>query len=409
MLSASSVGQPPFLDAQSQRANCLTDARGLSFGVADHVFLLIKSLVSLSMAVQNCSDSKHVVVSHQPGLSESFFFLDLWAVAVEIGNKAGLAAKWLESSSAKRLHSQTSSLLLLLLSSSSLMIKHLSSMQEVQGKVSSALATLMWLSCQMISCFVVCFAGLPHPTMSCKWKDSPFLNRFLVSSLCWNGSLDGCVQTCLVLLDARDEGNEALEALEGWIVKGWCWIVKGWCWLSQRIDRCWWLSRRSVGFLRGECCGFCVGDSLEELTRQTADDPEVVKGDDWPNFSLSTKTATGVDGGGCCLFHWKWLGSWSVGVRCWNASWCCCCDLTLASSGVSHSSAKSWLVSSSNSLHSQAGLCWAMILHLFAAITPSEFETVVKQSSKTILMWPLALSTKMVPPWSMLEWFVAPS
>ena len=75
------------------------------------------------------------------------------------------------------------------------------------------------------------------------------------------------------------------------------------------------MSRRSVGFLRVECCGFCVGDSLEELTRQTADDPEVVKGDDGPTFSLSTKPETGVDGGGCCPLHRKWLefGSVSVG------------------------------------------------------------------------------------------------
>ena len=63
------------------------------------------------------------------------------------------------------------------------------------------------------------------------------------------------------------------------------------------------MSRRIDGFLHGECIGSCVRDSLEKLTQQAADDPEVVKGDDWPNFSLSTKPATGADGGGCCLLH----------------------------------------------------------------------------------------------------------
>ena len=57
------------------------------------------------------------------------------------------------------------------------------------------------------------------------------------------------------------------------------------------------------GLCDGADLGSCVRDSPEKLTRQAADAPEVVKGDDWPNFSLSTKTATGVDGGGCCLFH----------------------------------------------------------------------------------------------------------
>ena len=65
--------------------------------------------------------------------------------------------------------------------------------------------------------------------------------------------------------------------------------------------------------------GSHVRDSLEKLTSQAADAPEVVKGverDDWPTFFLSTKPATGVDGGGCCLLHWKWLGSGSVRVGC---------------------------------------------------------------------------------------------
>jgi len=88
------------LSAQSPGATCLSDARGLSLGVADHVFFSIKSLAFLSMAVQSCSDLEQVVASHQPGLSESFFVSDLQTVGV--GTKTGLAAKCLESSSAKR-------------------------------------------------------------------------------------------------------------------------------------------------------------------------------------------------------------------------------------------------------------------------------------------------------------------
>jgi len=185
-------------------------------------------------------------------------------------------------------------------------------------------------------------------------------------------------------------------------------VPKDWCWLSQRIDGWCWLSQRIDGLLHGVCLGSHVGDLLEKLTWWAADAPEVVKSDDWPKVPLSTKPAIGVDGGGCCLLHWKWLGSQSVGVGHWDASWCCCCNLTFASSGVSHSSAKLWLVSSSKSLHSQAELHWEMLLHLSGSITPSEFGMVVRQSSKMVLMWSVALSTNMDPPWNMSEWFVAP-
>ena len=116
----------------------------------------------------------------------------------------------------------------------------------------NAFTTLMWLSCQTTLCSVICSARLPCQTMWCsvmfhicfsvvscsnclaKWwaqesKDSPFPNHFLVLLLCRNVSLDGSLWTHLALLDARHKGNEALEALNGW-------IGKCWCWLSQRID-----------------------------------------------------------------------------------------------------------------------------------------------------------------------------
>ena len=225
------------------------------------------------MAVQSCSDSEQVVASHQPGLSESFFVSDLQTVGV--GTKTGLAAKCLESNSAKRQQmlshswlvqwwsSNTTSkwaaaslvhslaLLSLLLLSFFLMIKRLfcawGAMQSL-----NAFTTLMWLSCQTTSCSVICSARLPCQTMWCsvmfhicfsvvscsnclaKWwaqesKDSPFPNHFLVLLLCRDVSIDGCLWTHLVLLDARHKDNEALEALDGW-------IGKCWCWLSQRID-----------------------------------------------------------------------------------------------------------------------------------------------------------------------------
>ena len=56
----------------------------------------------------------------------------------------------------------------------------------------------------------------------------------------------------------------------------------------------------------------CIGDSLEKLTQWAENTPEIVKGDDLLTLSLSTKPATVVDGGGCCLLCQKWLGSGSV-------------------------------------------------------------------------------------------------
>ena len=74
------------------------------------------------------------------------------------------------------------------------------------------------------------------------------------------------------------------------------------------------MSQRIGGLLNGAHLGSHVRDSLEKLTRQSVGAPEVVKGDDWPTFSLLTEPATVVDGGGCCLLHQKWLGSGSIGV-----------------------------------------------------------------------------------------------
>ena len=90
--------------------------------------------------------------------------------------------------------------------------------------------------------FCVSFGVSSCSNCLAKWwvlgsKDFPFLNRLLVSSLCSNGSPDGCLWTRLV----------------------------------------WW----------------CTSDDL-------------------PKLSLSTKPATVVDGGSCCVLHGKLLGSGSL-------------------------------------------------------------------------------------------------
>ena len=105
--------------------------------------------------------------------------------------------------------------------------------------------------------------------------------------------------------------------------------------------------------------------------------PKIAKSDDWPTFSLSTKPATVVDGRGCCccLLHQKWSRSVSVGH--WTASQCCCCYQIWTSSGVSHSSAKSQLVSPSNLCYIQVDLHCTRLLQLSGSITASGFEMVV--------------------------------
>jgi len=150
------------------------------------------------------------------------------------------------------------------------------------------------------------------------------------------------------------------------------WIVKGCCWLSWRMG----------GLLDGVDLGSHVGDSLEKLTQQAADAPKIAKGDDWPTFSLSTKPATVVDGRGCCccLLHQKWSRSVSVGH--WTASQCCCCYQIWTSSGVSHSSAKSQLVSPSNLCYIQVDLHCTRLLQLSGSITASGFEMVVNSHQR---------------------------